>query len=264
MELNLNNKKAIITGASRGIGKAIAVSLAKEGVNLSICSRNLESIKNTAQEISSVFGVKVNYSATDTLNTEEVKNFINKSADFLGGIEIVVNNAAAPGGLVMGPLETASESDLIQDIDTKVVGYLRVSKYSAPYLIKSGWGRIINIGGLAARSGGALSGMRNLALTHMTKTLSSELGPKGINVNIIHPGITVTEATEPKLTQQAKDEGVTLKEIETRASQGLDTRKVPTADDIAVVATFLASPLSSSIAGEAIAAGGGVGSAVFM
>lgn len=139
-----------------------------------------------------------------------------------------------------------------------------MAKYSAPYLIQNGWGRIINIGGLAARSGGALSGMRNLALTHMTKTLSSELGPKGINVNIIHPGITVTEATEPKQAQQAQEEGVPIKEIETRASQGLDTRKVPTSDDIAAVATFLASPISSSIAGEAIAAGGGVGSAVFM
>jgi len=106
--------------------------------------------------------------------------------------------------------------------------------------------------------------MRNLALTHMTKTLSSELGPKGINVNIIHPGITVTEATEPKQAQQAQEEGVPIKEIETRASEGVDTRKVPTSDDIAAVATFLASPISSSIAGEAIAAGGGVGSAVFM
>ena len=264
MELNLKGKKAIITGASRGIGRAIAYSLAEEGVNLSICSRNLESIKKTAQEISSLFGVEVNYSVTDTLNTEEVKKFIDNSANFLGGIEIVVNNAAAPGGLVMGPLETANESDLLQDIDTKVVGYLRVAKYSAPYLIQNGWGRIINIGGLAARSGGALSGMRNLALTHMTKTLSSELGPKGINVNIIHPGITITEATEPKQAQQAQEEGVPIKEIETRASQGLDTRKVPTSDDIAAVATFLASPISSSIAGEAIAAGGGVGSAVFM
>ena len=264
MELNLKGKKAIITGASRGIGKAIAYSLAEEGVSLSICSRNLESIKQTAQEISSRFGVEVNYSVTDTLNTEEVKKFIDDSANFLDGIEIVVNNAAAPGGLVMGPLETANESDLLQDIDTKVVGYLRVAKYSAPYLIQNGWGRIINIGGLAARSGGALSGMRNLALTHMTKTLSSELGPKGINVNIIHPGITVTEATAPKQAQQAQEEGVPIKEIETRASQGLDTRKVPTSDDIAAVATFLASPISSSIAGEAIAAGGGVGSAVFM
>ena len=207
MELNLKGKKAIITGASRGIGKAIAYSLAEEGVSLSICSRNLESIKQTAQEISSRFGVEVNYSVTDTLNTEEVKKFIDDSANFLDGIEIVVNNAAAPGGLVMGPLETANESDLLQDIDTKVVGYLRVAKYSAPYLIQNGWGRIINIGGLAARSGGALSGMRNLALTHMTKTLSSELGPKGINVNIIHPGITVTEATEPKHAQQAQEEG---------------------------------------------------------
>ena len=135
-----------------------------------------------------------------------------------------------------------------------------MSKYSAPYLIKSGWGRIINIGGLAARSGGALSGMRNLALTHMTKTLSSELGPKGINVNIIHPGITVTEATEPKLTQQAKDEGVTLQEIETRASQGLDTRKVPTADDIAVVQLFS----SSSSTQVKLWQWGGVGSAVFV
>ena len=134
-----------------------------------------------------------------------------------------------------------------------------------PYttLFRSGWGRIINIGGLAARSAGAISGMRNVALTHFTKTLSNELGPQGINVNIIHPGATRTERTAPMNQAQAKERNVSVKDVEDAVSAGIDIRRIVESEEVAFLAAFLASPKSSAITGEAIAAGGGVGSAVF-
>ena len=126
-----------------------------------------------------------------------------------------------------------------------------------------GWGRIVNIGGLAARSGGTISGMRNIALTHLTKTLSNELGPYGINGNLVHPGATRTERTKPLQQEISENEGVSIDELEKRSSLGVDIRRMVDAAEVASVVTFLASPLASAVTGEAIAAGGGVGPAVF-
>ena len=184
MDLELDGKKAVITGGSRGIGKSIALELASEGVDIAICSRSQEALESTAKEIRKKTGSSVFCSVADTTDEPSVSTFISESASNLGGIDILVNNAAAPGGLVMGALSEASPEDLLLDIDTKIVGYMRVAKHVAPHMTRQGWGRIINIGGLAARSGGAISGMRNIALTHFTKTLSNQLGPQGVTVNI--------------------------------------------------------------------------------
>ena len=263
MDLDLCGKRAVITGGSRGIGKSIAIVLASEGAEVVICGRNKDSLEKAAADILKETGKSILAVVADTTKTASVESFIAAAADHLGGIDILVNNAAAPGGLVMGPLNTANPDELLADIDTKVVGYMRVDKAAAPHLKKGGWGRIINIGGLAARSAGAISGMRNVALTHFTKTLSNELRPQGINVNIIHPGTTRTERTAPMNQAQAKERNVSVKDVEDAASAGIDIRRIVESAEVAFLAAFLASPKSSAITGEAIAAGGGVGSAVF-
>jgi NAD(P)-dependent dehydrogenase (short-subunit alcohol dehydrogenase family) len=163
----------------------------------------------------------------------------------------------------MGPLDQADPLELIKDIDTKVVGYLRSTKKSVPYMKKGQWGRIINIGGLAARTAGAISGMRNLALVHLTKTLSNELGQFGITANIIHPGATRTERTQPMQENIAHTQGLSVEDIEKKATQFIDIQRMVEAEEIASLAVFLCSPRASAITGESIAAGGGVGTAVF-
>ena len=263
MELSISGKKAIITGGSKGIGKAIAMELAAEGVDLGLCARNESDLIETADEITSNYDVKVFTAAADTRDDSSISNFIDGAASTLGGLDILINNAAAPGGLVMGPLDQADPLDLIDDIDTKVVGYLRSTKRSVPYMKKAQWGRIINIGGLAARSGGAISGLRNLALVHLTKPLSNELGQFGITANIIHPGATRTERTQPKQENIANAQGLTVEDIEKKATQSIDIKRMVEAEEIAYLAVFLCSPRASAITGESIAAGGGVGSAVF-
>ena len=235
MELSITGKKATITGGSKGIGNAIARELAKEGVDLGLCARNESDLIETADEITSNYGVKVFTAVADTRDDSSISMFIDGAASNLGGLDILINNAAAPGGLVMGPLDQADPLELMKDIDTKVVGYLRSTKKSVPYMKKGEWGRIINIGGLAARTAGAISGMRNLALVHLTKTLSNELGQFGI----------------------------TVEDIEKKATQFIDIQRMVEAEEIASLAVFLCSPRASAITGESIAAGGGVGSAVF-
>ena len=95
-----------------------------------------------------------------------------------------------------------------------IMGYFRSAQAVLPYLKQAGWGRIINISGMAARNAGTISGMRNLALVHFTKTLSMELGPHGINVNLIHPGTTYTERSRPLYEEQARQRGITVEEVE--------------------------------------------------
>ena len=143
MDLELAGKKAIITGGSRGIGKAIALELASEGVDVAICSRSQETLEISAKEIRDKTGQNVFCLVTDTTDDSSVANFIKYSAEKLGSIDILVNNAAAPGGLVMGDIEDANPDELLLDINTKIVGYLRVAKQVVPYMTNQNWGRII-------------------------------------------------------------------------------------------------------------------------
>ena len=286
MDLELSGKKALITGGSRGIGKAIALELAREGVDIAIAARDLDALDEAARDIAPAMGQeRVNSTAfgsgfrarrynlsgvgrklvavrADTTKDDEVQTLVDIAADELGGIDILVNNAAAPGGLVGGGLAHANTDDLLADINTKVVGYLRCSKAAAPHMQRNGWGRIIIIGGLAARNSGTYSGLRNLSLVHMTKTMSSELGQYGITVNTIHPGTTITERSGPMYAAQAQQRGVTREEIEAQVASGIAVGRIIDASEVAYVVAFIASPKAGSITGEAIATGGGVGNAV--
>ena len=263
MDLDLEGKVAIVTGGSRGIGKAVAIELALEGVDVVICSRNQADVEQTAKEIEAPSGRRIVPIVADTTDNASVDNMVATVVQRLGKVDILVNNAAAPGGLVGAGLANAIDTDLLQDIDTKVVGYVRCAKAVAPHMQQQGWGRIINIGGLAARSGGTISGVRNIALVHLTKTLANELGPHGINVNVVHPGTTRTERSGPMYEEQAHQRGISVEEVEQGVAEGVSIRKIVDASEVAYVVAFLASPKSIAITGEAVAAGGGVGAAVF-
>ena len=264
MDLELSGKTAIVTGGSRGIGKATAMELAREGVDLAICSRSKDALEATAAEVGREAGRRVLPIAADVTDRASVERMVDHAVSELGGVDILVNNAAMPGGLVMGPLAEARDEDLLSDLNTKVLGYLRCARAVAPHMRRAGWGRIVNIAGLAARSGGTISGMRNAAVVHLTKTLSAELGPHGVTVNTIHPGATRTERTGPAHEAQATREGVSVDEVERAAAGGNAIRRIVDAREIAYLVAFLSSPKAEGITGEAIAAGGGVGPAVFL
>ena len=161
MDLGLTGKRAIVTGGSVGIGKATARELAKEGVDVAICARRQDVLERTASELAAETGRRVTPVVADTTSAESVDAMVARAVEELGGVDILVNNAAAPGGLVQGPLDESDDSDLLFDVNTKVVGYFRCAKAVAPHMSAQGWGRIINIGGLAARNAGTFSGLRN-------------------------------------------------------------------------------------------------------
>ena len=271
MDLGLTDKKAFVGGGSRGIGKAIALDLAREGVDVVIASRNIDELEKTAREIEDATGRKIIAMALDVTQRDQVDRVMAEAADKLGGLHILVNSASLPGGstTATGPIDTVVDEALIGDFDVKYVGALRCARAAIPLLKEQGWGRIINISGGNARNAGNLSGgARNVSLVHMTKTLSNQMGRFGITVNCIHPGTTRTERTPGMLATRAAQLGISAEEVERQdfepdSPRGNAICRMVDAAEVAYLTTYLASDKAWAITGEVIAAGGGTGSAVY-
>jgi NAD(P)-dependent dehydrogenase (short-subunit alcohol dehydrogenase family) len=258
MDLQLRGKRAIVTGGSRGIGLAIADALASEGVDVAIAARDADALREAAGRLS-VHGTRIIGVATDTTDDQQVRDMVASVVAELGGVDILVNSAATPASSGPTPtLETLTDEAFLRELDTKVLGYLRCARAVAPHLKAAGWGRIISISGLNARNAGSISGsVRNVAVAAMTKNLADELGVHGINVTVVHPGMTVTERTPWLLSHRAEEKGVTPQDIEAGMSAGISIGRMVTAAEVASVVAFLASPRSVAINGDAVAVGGG-------
>ena len=269
MDLGLEGKHAIVTGGSKGIGKAIARELAREGADVAIVARSRDQLEATAKELTGETRRRIIPLVADVTSKEQVDRMVAEAAERLGGLHILVNSGSPPGGTATGPIETVIDEDLLQDFNVKYVGALRCVRAAIPFLKQQGWGRIINISGTNARNAGNLSGgARNGALAHFTKTLAVHLGRHGITVNCIHPGQTRTERTPRLLAARAAELGVTPDEVEKRdyvpdSPRGNAIGRMVDASEIAYVTAFLASEKSWSISGELIVATGGAGRSVY-
>ncbi len=258
MDLELTGKRAIVTGGSRGIGKAVAAALAAEGCDVVVAARQREPLEATAAELAAASGRRVVPVVVDTGSTESVEAMVAAAVDAFGGVDILVNSAARPAGQAPPPkLPDITEALFWEDMNVKVLGYLRCAQAVAPLMTQQRWGRIINISGLGARStGSAIGSMRNVAVAAMTKNVADELGPSGVNVTVVHPGLTRTEATPGVIERLAAAQGISEADAERRLG-GNSIRRIVDADEVAWVVTFLASPRSVAINGDAIACGGG-------
>ena len=263
MDLELKGKTAIITGGSRGIGKAVGREFGLEGMSVALVARGQEALEETARELSEETGANFITIVAGAGDPESVKAMVKEAAERLGRIDILVNSAARVGGAYTPKLSEITEDDFWDDMNVKVMGYLRCAQAVAPYMIDQGWGRIINLSGMAARQAGySIGSMRNVSVAALTKNLADELGPQGINVTVVHPGMTYTERIPAMLEERAQAQGITVEEAERRMAEGNSIHHIVDAREVAYVVAFLASPKSISINGDAIAAGGGVGRAI--
>ena len=157
------------------------------------------------------------------------------------------------------------DDELAEQINVKVAGYLRCARAFAPQMVQRGWGRIISVSGLAARSTGSVVGsVRNVAVAAMTKNLADEYGSAGVNATVVHPGMTVTERFGDTLAAMARARGTTPVEVETVLAKATSIGRMITAEEVADVIAFLASPRSVAINGDAIAAGGGIKGSIYL
>src|SRR6266404_1970037 len=147
MDLKLQGKKAIVTGGSRGMGRAIARQLAREGCDVAIGARTTGPLCEAAAEIAQETGRRIVPLVVDTLNGESISGFVSQAVDALGGVHILVNSAARVGGTIPDNMDAISDEQIVRDFEEKFLGYYRCAREAAPYMKQAGWGRIINSGG---------------------------------------------------------------------------------------------------------------------
>lgn len=249
MDLELAGKLAIVTGGSRGIGKAVARELAREGASVVVVGRDQAALDASAQELSRETGRPVVAIAADTGSDDSVRAMVAAAVERLGGVDILVNAAAQPGGQAPPPrLAEISDAQFWPDVNVKVMGYLRCIREVVPHMAARGGGRIVNISGLAARTTGSTVGsIRNVAVAALTKNLADELAPQGISLVVVHPGLVRTEKTAPDAP--APPSSLLGRRVDAR--------------EVAYVVAFLASVRAVGINGDAIAVGGGVRGPIF-
>ncbi|NVJ90182.1 MAG: SDR family oxidoreductase [Methylocystaceae bacterium] len=264
MDLELKDKVAIVTGGGMGIGKDVARFLAEEGCDVVICARTMSVLEETAKEISEATGRRVLPLFCDTTDMEVVQTMVDKTIEEFGRVDILVNGAAAPSGVVRNSIEFAGDKELLGDLDTKVIGYFRCAKAVTPHMKKQGFGRIINIGGLTGRSSKVMSGMRNLAIVHMTKNLSDQLGPFGITCNIIHPGVVETPHIQELYEREAVIQNKTPAEVEQGYIDVTPIKRTLKPVEMGWLIAFLASPKAGAITGESIGIDGGLTRGIFI
>lgn len=258
MDLGLDGLRAIVTGGNRGIGLAVADRLAQEGAHTALVARDEVALAAAADRVGR-HGTRVTTHPTDVTDDAAVRATVAAVVAAHGGVDVLVNAAARRAGAGPVPPLTELTDDAVRvELETKVLGYLRFARATAPHMTAQGFGRIVNVSGLNARLASSLVGsVRNVAVVAMTKNLADELGPSGVLVTVVHPGHTVTERTPDLLAAAAERAGSTPEEVAGRLAAGTSTGRLATADEVADVVTFLASPRNAAITGDVVAAGGG-------
>ncbi len=259
MDLGLEGKVAIVTGGSKGIGRSTALALAREGADVSICARGMEDLEDAAAEIRAATGRRVIAVRADMGDPGDIANLVSATVAELGGVDILVNNAV---NSTAAPFMELADEDWYNHINVKVMGYVRCSREVIPHMRERGGGRIINIGGMAARSANSLTnsnGVTNSAVSNIAKNLSDQVAADGILVNCIHPGTTRTPRQTMMLERQARDASVSMEEAERRAVAQIPIGRMVEPEDIADLVLFLVSGRAGAITGQTIAVEGGAG-----
>ncbi len=262
MELRLQGKTAIVTGASKGIGLAIARGLAGEGVDLVLAARSADLLERNARGLSDAHGVKALPYAADLSTASGVEGLAGFAVEQLGHVDILVNNA---GAIPAGTIEGLDEETWRSAYDLKLWGYVRLAKALLPRMKVRRSGVILNIIGNAGKrptAGYIAGGLANAGLMNFTAALAQEAGPFGVRVVGINPGLTRTERMTVLNQRNAEDQGITLEEFEERTTRSLPMRRVGEAEEVADVAVFLVSDRASYVNGCVVPVEGGATAAI--
>lgn len=257
MEFNLQGKTAIIGGSSKGLGKACAIALAREGVNIVLCARNSDALNQTQKEIES-FGVGVLSLSIDMANIDDNKRIVDEAANRFGGVDILVNNS---GGPKPGTFRDITEDDL-DDAYNSVLKYnIRMINLCLPYMEKKGWGRIINIASVTVKEPApnmVLSNIFRSAVASYAKTISKELISKGVTINTVCPGYFKTDRVTQLIEVRSAVDGISVEEYEQKAIQDFPHKRYMDPQELGDLVCYLCSDQARSVNGTTIQIDGGL------
>ena len=257
MDLAMTGKKAIVTGASEGIGKAIARTLAGEGVDVAICARRKEPLETAAAEIAKDTGRKIFAITADLTNPADAESFIKKAHAALGRIDILVNNAgSAPGGVI----EHLSEDDWARALQLKFMGYVRCLRHVLPIMQKQGRGRVVNLignDGVKPSYWEIAPGAANAAGHNLTLALAGQYGKDNISFVAVNPGPVRTERWAGLVDAMARDMKISREEADTLAPSSIPLGRIAECDEVASLVTYLASDIAHFVNGTMIEIDGG-------
>ena len=264
MDLGLNGKTALVSGGSKGIGRAIADGLAREGARVAITARTAKDLDAAAADIRAKTGTEVVTIAGDLSRLDEVNRVVAAARERLGRIDILVNNAGAIRG---GDFLKIPDEQWAGDWSLKILGYVRMARAVLPLMQQQGGGRILNIVGAAARNptpGYLPGGIANAGLINFTKGLADLGAPSNVLVNAISPAATATDRWESLQAQQAKATGKTIDQVRAEAFAAYPLKRIATSEDVADLACYLVSERASFLTGICITVDGGATRGVYL
>ncbi len=263
MDLGLHGKVAIVAASSKGLGRASAIQLAREGAYVVLCSRNTDAIEaaatlvqreaTAAENGGQAIGVQA-----DVTQLDDIERLIDTAVDRFGRLDILVNNAGGPPG---GPFDAFTDADYERAITLNLMSTLRLSRGVVPHFRTVGGGSIVNITSISVKqplNGLILSNTVRAGVTGLAKSMANELGPEGIRVNCVAPGPFRTDRVLDLAKARAEREGITPEEALATDWTGIPMGRLGEPHEFANVVAFLASPAASYVNGVTIQVDGGM------
>ena len=261
MAFELRGKLVLVTGGSRGIGKAIALMLADQGADLIICGRNQDTLNSAVEDIKLKGGQAWGFQA-DVSKSNEIEMLFQKVLTLNRGVNILVNNAVTS---TSARFDQLTDEEFVYHIEVKLMAYIRIARIALEQMKKAGNGRIVNIGGMTARIVAPLrmtNGVTNAGVANFTKQFANYAAQFSVNVNCVHPGYTATDRIMQIFKREAQESGTDLNAVLKKRTADIPLGKLIEPEDIASAVLFFCSPLSKMITGQSIAVDGGSGEAI--
>jgi 3-oxoacyl-[acyl-carrier protein] reductase len=257
MDLGLRGKIALVTAASRGLGRAIAEALAAEGASLLICARGTAALEAAGREIAQRTGAEVEMVGADVATAEGIARAWQHARDRFGRVDVLVTNA---GGPPSGPFESHEWGVWQQAVELTLRSAVELTRLVLPGMKERRWGRILSVTSIAVKQpvdNLMLSNSIRAAVTGFGRTLANEVARYGITVNNMLPGYTRTERVEQLNAATAAREGVAVEDVSRRIEAQIPMRRLGEPQEFAALAAFLASEQAAYITGQSIAVDGG-------
>jgi 3-oxoacyl-[acyl-carrier protein] reductase len=257
MDLGIAGRVAIVTGGSRGIGRAVAERLCREGASVALCARNRESLAEARRALETIGGQVLAVEA-DLTEPAAAGRVVEMTAAAWGRIDILVNNAGAARGI---PFDELTQDLWLENLQLKLFGYLRMARLVLPHLRRNGWGRIVNVAGLAGLQPSPLTmpvGLNNAGILNVMKALADAEAAHNILVTTVCPGPILTERQTRLLQDAARTKGTSLEAAQREATSAIPLGRMGRPEEVADVVAFLASERASYVTGSLVIVGGGL------